>query len=104
MFVKETFIATIDVLQKQYEYDLSYATLLERVINAEGIPPYDNSHLTNHLFTLLQNQFPPLNGQCEIERFCYELHFGFFGGKAVLTAEDLWDSLHSSERLVYPEG
>lgn len=97
------FVETITVLQKQYEFDASYTTLLERVINADALPTYNNSLLINHLFSLLQRQFPAVGENCDIERYCYELNYGFFGGKQVLTAVDLWDSLHNKTPLILPD-
>ncbi len=99
MFTEETFIQTLDVLRKQHEKDMAYATSIEKAINAKDVPTYDNSELTNHLFGMLQKQFPSSNGECEIERFCYELNYGFWGGKQVLTAKNLWDALHKRESL-----
>lgn len=99
MFTLDTFVQTIDVLRKQHEIDVAYATSIEKAINAKDVPAYDNSLLINHLFGLLQRQFPAIDGECEIERFCYVLNYGFSGGKQVLTAEDLWESLHRRKPL-----
>lgn len=99
MFTLDTFVQTIDVLRKQHEIDVTYATSIEKAINAKDVPAYDNSLLINHLFSLLQRQFPATDGECEVERFCYVLNYGFVGGKQVLTAEDLWESLHKRKPL-----
>lgn len=99
MFTQETFAKTIAALKKQHEIDTAYANSIERLINAENVPAYNNSALTNHIFWMLQRQFPSSNGDCEIERFCYQLNFGFWGGKQVLTADDLWEALHRRKSL-----
>jgi hypothetical protein len=97
---KQNFIETINVLKNQYEYDTSYCTLLEKLIQADSVPPYDNSKLINHIMGELQKRFPAVDGQCEIERYCYELNFGYADGKQVITPKDLWYALVNKQSLV----
>lgn len=99
LFTETTFIKTIEVLKEQYEIDLSYATLIEKTLGADNVPPYDNSRLTNHLFLLLQEQFPPSGGVCQIERYCWELHFGISNGVQVITPSDLYFRLLRASKL-----
>jgi hypothetical protein len=94
MFGKNDFIGIIDVLEQQHEYDASYVVLIEQIIKANDVPTYDNTKLVNHFFSLLQRQFPPdEQGTCEIERYCYELNFGWVDGNRAITPADLWDAL-----------
>lgn len=100
MYNKQTFINTINVLKEQYDYDEAYTTQLESLIHVEGIPSYNNSILINHIMGSLQAQFIPLNGDCEIERYCYELNFGYIDGIQRITPEDLWTALIDKKSLV----
>lgn len=100
MFTKETFLMTIDALEKQNEFDRGYANVLSGVLNASDVQTYDNSSITNLLFTLLQRQFVPVDGNCEIERYCYELNFGWADGNRIYTPEDLWNALIERRSLV----
>ncbi len=99
LFTESTFIKTIEVLKEQHEIDLSYSLLLEKTLGADNVPPYDNSRLKNHLFILLQTEFTPKNGHCEIERYCWELNFGMSDGKQVITPSDLYYSLLRAAKL-----
>lgn len=94
LITKEDFIGFIDALKEQYDYDKSYSVLLEQALGASNVPNYNNSTVTNLLFSLMQKQFPPdSKGNCEIERYCYELEFGVVDGVRVITAEMLWEAL-----------
>lgn len=99
LFTESTFVKTIEVLREQHEIDLSYSVLMEKSLGAENVPPYDNTRLVNQLFLLLQEQFPPKNGVCEIERYCWELGFGIVDGKQVISPSDLYFVLLKSEKL-----
>lgn len=100
MFTKDTFIEIINALREQYVLDVSYSVLLEKLLNADTVPSYDNSKLVNLLITMLQVQFPPMDGICEIERYCYELDFGYTDGFQVISASDLWEQLQTNKVVV----
>ncbi len=102
LFNESTFVATINVLREQYEFDASYSELFSKVLSAEGVPAYDNSKLVNHLFKLLQEQFPPRDGVCEIERYCWDLDFGYVDGVQLISPSDLYHSLMSGKVVMLP--
>ena len=61
-----------------------------------------------YLFALLvlmvsqiQKQFPPSKeGECEFERYCFELNFGRdLDGNVVITPEMLWDKLNEVKNI-----
>jgi hypothetical protein len=93
LFTESTFVRTIEVLREQSNYDQSYSRSIESLFGAENVPLYQNHLLTNHLFLLLQEQFPPKNGVCEIERYCWELNFGFTEGVQMVSPSDLYHRL-----------
>jgi len=101
LFTESTFVSTINVLREQYAFDASYSMLLGNLLKADDVPAYDNSKIVNHLFLLMQEQFPPKNGVCEIERFCWELNFGYVEGVEVISASDLYDALITGKVLDY---
>lgn len=89
------FVKIITSLMKQHDLDVAYCKKLSELINGNDIPVYDNSVLVNCLISYLQGYFPPLHGDCEIERFCFELNFGRANGSddAVIEPSDLYYSL-----------
>lgn len=102
MFTKEDFFEIIAAIEKQNEFDLGYAKLLSQVTSVSDVPTYDNSSLTNLLFSLLQRQFPAVDGECEIERYCYALNFGWVDGNRVITYDDLWLALITRKSIDFP--
>lgn len=96
---KQNFIETINVLKNQYDYDTNYSALIEVLFQVDSVPPYDNSRLTDHIMGELQKRFPAVNGQCEIERYCCELNFGYLDGKQLITPKDLWYALVNNQSL-----
>lgn len=100
MVKKALFIKIIENLREQYDYDVAKADLMGKVLDVEDIKAYDNSKLTESIFSLLQLQFPPDKEGCEIQRFCYDLNFGRSLGETNALSEygaimDLWDYLNS---------
>lgn len=95
MFSKNQFLMIMEALYKQQLFDTAYAKLLEQTFGVNDAPCYDNSEVTNVLFKLLQDQFPPLaDGTCEIEHYCFVMNFGYSdNGVQVKTFSDLWDEL-----------
>ena len=97
VFDKVSFVSVIDALYKQSRIDEKYSEDLSDLIKSDGIvPTYNNSCLFNVLIELLQKQFIPVGGCCEIERYCFELRYGYNSeGIRVITPEMLWDQLNS---------
>ena len=76
-FTEELFVQTIEVLQKQETKDRLNAKSVQSAMGEDSmVMPYDNHLLNNQLLLLLQSQFPPLNGWCDIEYFMHELDYG----------------------------
>ena len=99
MFTKEEFKEVVSAIEKQHEFDLGYTKVISQLLKTEDVPVYDHSSLDNLLFGLLQSQFVPINGECEIERYCWELNFGNVDGVKVITYDHLWDALIKKQCL-----
>jgi hypothetical protein len=93
---KASFVSIIEAMYMQSILDQKYSERVSDLFKSESIvPTYDNSSLFNVLFELLQKQFVPDGGCCEIERYCFELNYGFTSeGVRVITAEMLWEQLN----------
>jgi len=72
---KDLFIETILALQGQCDKDAENARRLSTIYGSD-INPNDNRLLTNIIFKFLQKHFPPVDGLCDIEIFCFEQDFG----------------------------
>lgn len=93
VFNETSFVAAIVALREQHDVDVAYSSSLEKLFNGKDIPTYNNSPLVNYLFLALQSQFPPVDGECEIERYCYELDYGRNAGKEVISPSELYHTL-----------
>lgn len=98
VFDKVSFVSVIDAMYSQSKIDEKYSERVSDLFKSEGIvPTYDNSELFNVLLELLQRQFVPEGGSCEIERYCFELNYGYTSdGSRVITPEMLWDQLNGA--------
>ncbi len=72
---KSNFRAVLDALRNQYDYDQGRTILLSNIYGSD-VMPSDNSQLTNVLFKLLHQDYPPSGDFCKIQTFCYDLNFG----------------------------
>ncbi len=74
---KETFIASIEALKKQYEHDWECAKAFQTVFPEDRIYiGYDNHWVNNALIRVLQEDFCDDHKDSWIEYFCFELDFG----------------------------
>lgn len=98
VFDKVSFVSVIDAMYSQSKIDEKYSENVSDLFKSDGIvPTYDNSRLFNVLLELLQKHFVPVKGCCEIERYCFELNYGFTSeGVRVITAEMLWEQLNGA--------
>lgn len=71
---KDTFKKVIESLRDQYDYDVANASILGDVLNYKDAPTYDNSKLTDSIFSLLAINFP--KDMQDIKVFCYDMDFG----------------------------
>lgn len=96
VFDKVSFVSVLEAMYSQSKIDEKYSERVSDLFKSEGIvPTYDNSLLFNVLLKLLQRQFVPEGGCCEIERYCFELNYGFTSdGIRVITPEMLWEQLN----------
>jgi len=90
---KNLFINIITALQEQYDDDLAKAYLLGQVLDFEA-NPYDNSKLSDAIFTLLRLYFKEKTDDIEI--FCWEHNFGRMNNVSI---EKLWDFLQEPTRM-----
>lgn len=97
-FTKESFIQLVDVLREQYDKDCAYAHKMGELLNSAEIPTYNWDSVNRFLVSQIQKQFPPSKeGECEFERYCFELNFGRdLDSNVVITPEMLWDKMSSS--------
>lgn len=92
---KEEFVLLIESLRGQYDKDVLYSIDMGVSLGTD-IPLYDNSILTRGIIGYLQSYFPPVDGFCEIEHYCYYQNFGRVedGDEVkVESAGDLYDRL-----------
>ncbi len=101
--LENEFIEAINALKKQNDLDRDYSNRIEQLIAAENVPSYNNSALINYIISTLQKKFVPVNGDCEIERYCFELNFGYKDGKQSITPSDLWYALVNKQTLFIPD-
>ena len=90
---KNLFINIITALQEQYDDDLAKAYLLGQVLDFDA-NPYDNSKLSDAIFTLLRLYFKEKTDDIEI--FCWEHNFGRMNNVSI---EKLWDFLQEPTRM-----
>lgn len=98
MITKELFIETIEALRLQTIYDKQYAESMSVAFSTD-VPAYKNDLLKVALVKMLQLYFPPVDGHCEIEHYCWVLDFGkpVDEDADVITAEDLWHELNKDK-------
>jgi len=91
IFTKSEFSVFIDALREQHDYDIERQKILSDLYGSD-VMLSDNSRLTNAIFKGLHAQFPPINGFCEIQHFCYVLDFG---RKSIelINVDILWNKL-----------
>lgn len=88
---KKEFIEIIEAIRDQSDFDKGKARRLGDLLSAD-IDPHDNSRLTNLLFKNLHVYFPPVDGVCSIQEFCYDFDFGrMFLNRDPIS--NLWSSL-----------
>jgi hypothetical protein len=94
MITKPVFIAAIEALHQQTIYDKQYAATMSIAMDSDVVP-YKNDMVKVALVELLQAYFPPVDGHCAIQHYCWTLNFGkcVDDGCEVITAEDLWDEV-----------
>lgn len=105
---KKLFLHLINALKKQEEHDNKFQDGFGKLFHIEGgWAEYDNKHLQNAIWQVLQTYFPPyMDGNkkyCDIEYFIYDLEYGTKYKKGCLrqhgknidisTAEKLYDYL-----------
>lgn len=89
---KEVFINSINALQQQTAIDKQHAHVLSEMHQCDaGL--YNNNLLKTTIINLLQAEFPPIDGYCDIEHYCWDLNFGKAGEQEVITPEDLYEQL-----------
>ena len=94
MISKELFIATIEAIRSQVNYDKINGELIEGMFPGSQVTGYGNHTMFKTLISLLQVWFPrDENNHCEIEHYCFVIDFGRWDKNEVVTVENLWDQL-----------
>ena len=99
---KSNFKAVIDALRNQYDLDKGKAIILSNIYGSD-VMPSDNSQLTNVLFKLLHQDYPPTGDFCKIQTFCYDLDFGRskYIDVSADPITDLWNDLQPAFKPSY---
>jgi hypothetical protein len=90
---KETFVIAVEALHQQSIKDQERASALAAILGYEDVVLYDNSALVKAVIRLLQEEFPRIDGHCEIEHYCFELGFGRYHEQKGFSAAELWEQL-----------
>ena len=103
---KDAFVGFIDSLRQQYDLDIKYSINLGIALGVD-VSMYDNNHLVRGIIEYLQSYFPPVDGFCEIEHYCYFQNFGRVesrDGVVVESPDELYDRLVVSGGLFSSQG
>lgn len=85
------FRVIIEGIKVQYDNDKAVSRRLSEIYGSDINPP-NNSRLYNSLFAVLHLHFPPVDGFCRIQTFCWDLDFGR-GLDSSDPIAALWDEL-----------
>jgi len=75
---RDHFIDIMDSIEKQHDYDIMCSGYANKLYADafEANLTYNNSHLQNALFQIIQMAFNDEHAHSWIEYYCWELHFG----------------------------